>query len=128
MTILDPFIHDVRTPRVLFGAGQLSKVAIEVDRLGAQRVLLISTRSAGAAVDQVTAQLGHKQVDRINEVSMHVPAEVVASARGRATSHRVDLLLCVGGGSAVGLAKALALAIAAADPRCPDDLRRKRDD
>ena len=40
---------------------------------------------------------------------MHVPVEVADRARAAAAEHGVDLLLCVGGGSTTGLAKAIAL-------------------
>ena len=121
---IQPFLAETTTPRVLFGAGQVASIGEEVHRLDAKRVLLISTRSAGAASDQVTCRnLGQTGcADR--EVSMHVPADVVASARGRAKASAIDLLLCIGGGSAVGLAKALALD-RSADRRCPYDIRRK---
>jgi maleylacetate reductase len=40
---------------------------------------------------------------------MHVPVEVVASARRLVCTAGVDLCVAVGGGSAIGLAKAIAL-------------------
>jgi maleylacetate reductase len=44
-----------------------------------------------------------------DDVVMHVPMEVAERARATATSHAVDLLVSVGGGSTTGLAKAVAL-------------------
>jgi hypothetical protein len=40
---------------------------------------------------------------------MHVPVEVAERARAAAAAHRADAIVCVGGGSATGLAKAVAL-------------------
>jgi len=104
-----PFVSDVATPRVRFGAGELACIGDEVDRLAAKRVLVISTRSAADAVDAVTPRLGQRLVEQIRGVAMHVPVEVVADAQQRAEGSGADLLLCIGGGSAIGLAKALAL-------------------
>jgi maleylacetate reductase len=46
---------------------------------------------------------------RWTEVVQHVPVAVADRARAAATDADVDLVVCVGGGSAVGLAKAVAL-------------------
>src|SRR5262245_6930273 len=43
------------------------------------------------------------------DVAMHVPVEVAERARTVAEDHQVDALVCVGGGSTTGLAKAVAL-------------------
>src|SRR4051794_41196411 len=43
------------------------------------------------------------------DVAMHVPVAVAERGRAVAAEHDVDLLLCVGGGSTTGLAKAIAL-------------------
>ena len=45
------FVHDVRAPRVMFGAGALERIPEELDRLGAARVLLICTPRRGDAVE-----------------------------------------------------------------------------
>src|SRR5262245_28207688 len=43
------------------------------------------------------------------DVVMHVPVEVAERGRSAAAEHEVDALVCVGGGSTTGLAKAVAL-------------------
>jgi maleylacetate reductase len=43
------------------------------------------------------------------DVAMHVPIEVAERGRGVAAEYDVDALVCVGGGSTTGLAKAVAL-------------------
>jgi maleylacetate reductase len=40
---------------------------------------------------------------------MHVPIEVAQKARAAAAEHDIDLLVCIGGGSTTGLAKAIAM-------------------
>src|SRR6185312_1350635 len=49
---------------------------------------------------------------RHDEVVMHVPVEVALRAREAAAAHYADVLIAVGGGSATGLAKAVALTTA----------------
>ena len=101
-------VHDVDTPRVVFGRGALERATPEISRLGASRVLLISTRSSAPSAESVANSLGDQLVARIDEVAMHVPAEVAESALRTAEKAAADLLVCIGGGSAIGLAKAVA--------------------
>jgi alcohol dehydrogenase class IV len=104
------FVHDAPAMRVVFGAGALSVVPDEIARLGGARVLLIGDRAAKAYADRVAASLGTRLVARVDDVVMHVPADAAASATATATASRIDLLVCIGGGSATGLAKAVARA------------------
>jgi alcohol dehydrogenase class IV len=103
------FEHQSYTQRVVFGAGAArTRLAAEVERLGARRVLLIAAPSARGITPELTA--GLPMAGQVDEVRMHVPVEVAAAARLRAGQTGADLLLAVGGGSATGTAKAVALA------------------
>jgi len=103
------FVHELATGRVVFGAGALTRVADEVRRLHARRVLLIGGGHEKAYADLIADDLGELLAGRIDEVVQHVPVAVADQATGTATELAADLLLCVGGGSATGLAKAVAL-------------------
>ncbi len=81
----------------------------EVERLGAQRALLIAGARQKKDADELATALGSRVVDRIGEVVMHVPAALATAAYERAEQSGADLLVCLGGGSAIGLAKAVAL-------------------
>ncbi len=102
-------ILDAPFPRVVFGVGSVSTVADEVGRLGARAVLLIVDSSALPTGDEIASALGDAMASRIDGVVMHVPVDVASSAVAQARDAGVDLLLSVGGGSATGLAKAVAL-------------------
>ena len=54
-------------------------------------------------------QLGVLVVQPWHEVVQHVPVELAERARAAATDAPVDAVVCLGGGSSTGLAKALAL-------------------
>jgi len=104
------FVYDAPAMRVVFGAGALSVVPDEVARLGGERVLLIGDRAAKTYADHLAASLGTRLVARVDDVVMHVPVDAAASATAKATAAGADLLVCLGGGSATGLAKAVARA------------------
>jgi maleylacetate reductase len=106
---MNPFTYDQLPARVVFGAGRLAEVGEEVERLGGQRVMLISDWAAEAPAARVSAQLGARLALAWDEVAQHVPVELAERARQAATVAKIDCVVCIGGGSSTGLAKAIAL-------------------
>jgi maleylacetate reductase len=100
------FAHETLPQRVRFGSGEAGEaVTEEVRRLDASRVMAIVT-DPGRVAPVLT---GLPVAVLHTEVVMHVPVEVADRARAVAEEHDVDVLVCVGGGSTTGLAKAVAL-------------------
>ncbi len=100
------FAHETLPQRVHFAAGEAADaVAEEVRRLGAQRVMAIASDPARAEPVLTGVEVAVLHTD----VVMHVPLEVAERARAVAGQYDVDVLVCVGGGSTTGLAKAVAL-------------------
>ncbi|GAB2556670.1 maleylacetate reductase [Kribbella endophytica] len=105
----ESFVHTGFSSRVVFGAGALDQVAGEVELLEISRTLVIATGSARDAADVVELGLGERFAGRIDEVRQHVPVERADAARAKAAEIRADGIVALGGGSAIGLAKAIAL-------------------
>ncbi|MFT4468853.1 maleylacetate reductase [Arthrobacter sulfonylureivorans] len=102
------FEHITLGQRVVFESGRFAQnVAAEGQRLGAQRVMLIASNRDHELVSTLSAAI--PVALRWNEVRQHVPVENAERARAAAAEAEVDLLVAVGGGSATGLAKAIAL-------------------
>jgi maleylacetate reductase len=102
------FEHVTLGQRVLFGTGKAAEnLAAEVSRLGARKVMVIASESELPMARQVAA--GIDPVLWHTDVVMHVPVEQAGAARAAAAEAGIDLLVCVGGGSTTGLAKAVAL-------------------
>ena len=104
-----PFVHDAPSQRVVFGPGSIARVADEAARFGASRSLVIATPGSGARLGaRVADLLGTACAGLHAEAVMHVPRSVAAGRVTAAREARADLLVSVGGGSAIGLAKAIA--------------------
>jgi alcohol dehydrogenase class IV len=102
------FEHVSLPQRVRFATGGAREnLAAEIEALGASRVMVIASEGeremAHAVADGLPVVRWH------HEVVMHVPVEVAERARSVAATEDVDALVCIGGGSTTGLAKAVAL-------------------
>jgi maleylacetate reductase len=95
--------------RVLFGAGALDRLPALVDALGARRVLVVASAGRPALVARIAALLGARYAGAETRAAMHVPAAVADAVGADVARTGADLLLAVGGGSPIGLAKAVAL-------------------
>lgn len=96
------FVYDILPSRVVFGAGSFSRVPEEIDKLGANRVLVLSTPAQRERGAELASRLGAR-------AAMHVPIETAQAARDAADHVGADCCVSIGGGSATGLAKAIAL-------------------
>ena len=102
------FAHDTLGQRLLFGSGKAAQnVAEEVARLGAKKVMLIAAPFEAEIAKAVTS--GINVTITYDDVVQHVPIEKAEDARNVANANSIDLLICVGGGSTTGLAKAVAM-------------------
>jgi len=108
---VEAFEYEALPGRVVFGAGSRVRIAAECARLGASRVLVVASASGSATADALAEQLGDRWVRRWSEVAEHVPVDLAERARDAARDASVDCVVCIGGGSAVGLAKAVVLEI-----------------
>src|SRR4051794_23167091 len=101
------FVHDVPGSRVVFGAGRRRELAAELERLVLTRPLLVTGPSLKAG-EEVPALRAPLLIGRFDEIVMPVPAEVAARAVDAARTVGADSVVVVGGGSAIGTAKAVA--------------------
>lgn len=103
------FTYTSLPSRVVFGAGSVARLAQEVDKLGAKRALVLSTPGRSADVKRLAASLGARYAGLFDKAVRHVPIEVAEDARAAAKAANADCCIVVGGGSTIGLGKAIAL-------------------
>ena len=103
------FLHHTRPLRVVFRSGAAEETAREVEALAVRRALLITT-PRGASERSVLASAQDRLVGIFAHARLHVPEGVVGAATDQASRSGADGLVAFGGGAAVGVAKAVALA------------------
>ncbi len=104
------FTWSASASRVVLAPGALERVPDEVARLGGGRVLLIgSGPSAREALRRLREGLGAAIAAEIPVAAQHVPEGVATTAVSVARDSGAELIVTVGGGSATGLGKAVAL-------------------
>lgn len=106
---MQPFIYDALPARVIFGVGCLKRLPEEIERLGAQKALVLSTPQQRETAAEVAELLGPRAAGCFDRAVMHVPIEIAHQAREEARRLDADCCVAVGGGSTTGLAKAIAL-------------------
>ncbi len=104
------FVHDVSPQRVVFAPGAIGKVAEEAARLGFERALVVATPGSGARLgSRIVELLGGRAAGLHAQAVVHVPRAVAEAGLAAARQSKADGLVAVGGGAAIGLAKAIAL-------------------
>lgn len=108
--MIDAFTYVANPSRVVFGAGRIAELGAELERLSVRRALLLCTPGRSAALaETVNARLGGLAGGIYARATMHTPVEVTSDALEQLRELDCDGLVALGGGSAIGLGKALAL-------------------
>ncbi|SPJ24160.1 maleylacetate reductase [Palleronia abyssalis] len=94
--------------RVVFGSGTLSQVGDEIVRLGHARALVLTTDGQAEAGQALADELGGLAVGTFAQAQMHTPVAVTARALEDVKGRDADCVVSLGGGSTVGLGKAIA--------------------
>jgi len=95
--------------RVVFGEGTLAEVGAEVARLGRSRALVLATPGHAAAAEALAASLGAASAGFFAGAVMHTPVAVSEAAVAAYRDAEADCVVALGGGSTIGLGKAIAL-------------------
>ncbi|PXY18876.1 maleylacetate reductase [Prauserella muralis] len=102
------FVHESRPGRVVFAVGARTRLAEEVDRLGLRRLIVVCTPEQADLAAELTLPLRDRIAALHPHATRHVPTAVAATAVARSREASADGCIAVGGGSAIGLAKAIA--------------------
>jgi alcohol dehydrogenase class IV len=95
--------------RVVFGSGTLAHARAEVERLGMARALVLTTPAQTAHGREVVQKLGERAAGMFSGAAMHTPVHVTREALAFARAVGADGVVAIGGGSTIGLGKAIAV-------------------
>lgn len=107
-SMIAPFTYVANPSRVIFGTGTIDQLNGEVERLGVKRALVLSTPQQAEMADALAEQLGSLCAGAFAGAVMHTPVEVTEQAMALVREQDVDSVISVGGGSTIGLGKAIA--------------------
>ena len=91
-----------------FGAGRIAEAPEALREIGGTRTLVLSTPGQRRLAEQVSDRLGPLGAGIFSGAAMHTPAEVTEAALCEYQTVGADSLVAVGGGSTIGLGKAIA--------------------
>lgn len=94
-----------RSPRVVYGRGTIERLPTELGRLCASSPLIVSSPSRVALARRIQSLIPNLNSRILDSAVVNVPARVVDDAVSRIDDR--DVVISVGGASAVGLAKAI---------------------
>jgi maleylacetate reductase len=103
------FTYEAAAQRVVFAPGAKSRLGTELAALGRQRALVLTTPEQAATGEALLQDLGESGAALFTGAAMHTPVDVTEHALQIAREREADCLVAIGGGSTIGLAKALAL-------------------
>ena len=102
-----PFRYEALPMRVPFGSGAIKSLPAKSADLGLQRVLVVCT--PGQATWPTSRPARGPQCRIFDKASMHVPVEPPTRPATSPSAAGADGCVVVGGGSTIGLGKAIAL-------------------
>src|SRR5579872_3000387 len=104
-----------RQERVIFGKPLAQAMTEELANHDAERIFVVATRSLSrktGVVDELRRLLGNRFAGLFDEVRPHVPRASAIAAASAARAVSPDLLIAIGGGSALDTGKMVQLCLA----------------
>jgi maleylacetate reductase len=108
------FVYQSPPVRVVFGRGTLAQVGDEMVKLGKSKVLIITTsnqkdqgKDMAEVISSTKSEMGPLEAILFSGAVMHTPVAVTDEAIKVVEAEKIDCLIAVGGGSSIGLSKAI---------------------
>ena len=110
---MNEFRYTSYAQEIIFAADSVARLVDAVERFHWRRLMLCSTGSLrrGGHIALLEKALGSRLVAVYEHVQPHVPDFQVAEALELASEREIDALIGMGGGSPIGMAKAVSMAL-----------------
>ncbi|KAK7429105.1 hypothetical protein QQZ08_004320 [Neonectria magnoliae] len=106
---MDNFEYNANPSRVIFGSGTITKLPEVLSKLKLSRPLLLSTPRKTRNAEDVKRLLQDHVAGVFSEATMHTPIDVTERAVEFTKSTGADSIVSIGGGSTIGLGKAISV-------------------
>jgi alcohol dehydrogenase class IV len=109
---MDSFESNVNASRAVFGSGSIAKLPSEITKLNCSAPLLLLTPRQASQSDKFKAILENGSIDLAGvfpNATMHTPTHITEQAVRMLKDTSADCVVSVGGGSVVGLGKAVSI-------------------
>lgn len=107
--MIQSFVASFNPARIIFGPGTLAQVGDEISGQGCGKALILSTPFQKVDAEALANSLGDRAVGVFADAAMHTPTSVTDCALRAYQTAGADCVVALGGGSTIGLGKALAL-------------------
>ncbi|KAI9729582.1 MAG: hypothetical protein M1834_006778 [Cirrosporium novae-zelandiae] len=106
---MEPFEYNANPGRVIFGNGTLKKLPEELKRQNLTSPLLLTTPQQTSQGEALQSILNGQIAGLYTQATMHTPANITSSAVAFAQEKKADSVVSIGGGSTIGLGKAISI-------------------
>lgn len=106
--MIEAFNLTLNPARIIFGCGAVGRLMAEMARIGVRRALVLSTPFQRTDAERLAGGLGEAAAGVFAEAAMHTPVAVTERAVAAFQEAGADSVASLGGGSAIGLGKAIA--------------------
>ncbi|KAI5296014.1 hypothetical protein KEM52_006065 [Ascosphaera acerosa] len=104
---LETFVYTSQPARVVFGSGHVRRLPDELARLSLKLPLILSTPNQVDQAEMINGILNGQSAGIYSKAAMHTPVDVTEDAMKSVQG--ADSIVSVGGGSTIGLGKALSI-------------------
>jgi len=106
--LLREFEYESITSRIVFGIGKRSTLRQEIGRIGCSRAFIFTSSGRRESVAETAEILGEAVAGVFTGALIHTPVSITDTATARFRSVEADCVVAIGGGTAIGLGKAVA--------------------
>lgn len=109
---MQEFEYNVTTPRVVFGSGYIQQLPVEIQHLGVSQPLLLCSprkRHLAEKLSTILTAASFNVAGIFDQATAHTPISVTEEAIAFLNSTTADCVVSIGGGSVIGLGKAISI-------------------
>ena len=109
---MESFEYNANPGRIVFGSGSIKKLPDEIKRLGLKSPILLSTPeqvSQAQTLEKILTGASITPAGIYSKATMHTPSHITDDAMSNMSSANADCIVSIGGGSTIGLGKAISI-------------------